>query len=128
MLRDGIMRRVVITGLGFITSIGNSRAEVLKSLRENKTGIEVFSELEKPGVPVKLAGTVKGFTFEGTRPEEWTLPPEYKITREQMRSMSPNAIFGFCAMQQAIADAGLTPEQVSNPRPARCAHRAARRG
>jgi 3-oxoacyl-[acyl-carrier-protein] synthase-1 len=116
MLRDEIMRRVVITGLGFITSIGNSRAEVLKSLRENKTGIEIFSELEKPGVPVKLAGTVKGFTFEGTRPEEWTMPAEYKITREQMRSMSPNAIFGFCAMQQAIADAGLTPEQVSNPR------------
>ena len=116
MLRDEIMRRVVITGLGFITSIGNSRAEVLKSLRENKTGIEIFSELEKPGVPVKLAGTVKGFTFEGTRPEEWTMPAEYKITREQMRSMSPTAIFGFCAMQLAIADAGLTPEQVSNPR------------
>jgi 3-oxoacyl-[acyl-carrier-protein] synthase-1 len=110
------MRRVVITGLGFITSIGNTRAEVLRSLRENLTGIEIFSELQKPNVPVKLAGTVKGFTFEGTRPEEWTIPAGYHITREQMRSMSPNAIFGFCAMQQAIADARLAPELVSNPR------------
>lgn len=110
------MRRVVVSGLGFITSIGNSQAEVLASLRAVKTGIELFDELDKPGVPVKLAGTVKGFTFPETRSEEWTMPNGYAIAREQLRSMAPNCVFAFCAMQQAIADARLTGDLVSHPR------------
>ena len=110
------MRRVVVSGLGFITSIGNGKTEVLRSLKENKTGIELFEALQKPGIPVKLAGTVKGFEFPEIRSEEWKLPEGYSIPREQIRSMSPNGVFGFCAMQQAIADAGLTPDLVSNPR------------
>ncbi|HEV3408886.1 MAG TPA: hypothetical protein VG095_01210, partial [Chthoniobacterales bacterium] len=56
-------RRVVVTGLGFITSIGNNRDEVLTSLRECRTGIEYFPALERPGVPIRLAGLVKGFEF-----------------------------------------------------------------
>jgi 3-oxoacyl-[acyl-carrier-protein] synthase-1 len=110
------MRRVVVTGTGFITSIGNDKASVLKSLKETITGIEIFEELQKPGVPVKLAGTVKGFSFTTPRPDEWTLPEGYAINRDHLRSMGPNCIYGFCAMQQAIKDAGLTPEMVSNPR------------
>ena len=110
------MRRVVVTGLGFITSIGNSRAAVLKSLKETITGIELFDELQKPDIPVKLAGTVKGFTFTTARPDEWTVPEGYTITRDQLRSMGPNCVYAFCAMQQAIAEAGLTEEMVSNPR------------
>jgi 3-oxoacyl-[acyl-carrier-protein] synthase-1 len=110
------MRRVVVTGLGFISSIGNSRAEVLKSLKESKTGIEIFDELQKPDIPVKLAGTIKGFTFTTPRPDEWTVPEGYKITRDQLRSMGPNCVYAFCAMQQAIEEAGLTEEMVSNPR------------
>ena len=110
------MRRVVVTGLGFVTSIGNSKAEVLNSLKEVRTGIEFFDELNKPGIPVKLAGTVKGFSFTTPRPDEWTVPEGYKITRDQLRSMGPNCVYAFCAMQQAIEDAGLTPEMISNPR------------
>jgi len=110
------MRRVVVTGLGFITSIGNNRADVLKSLKETITGIEIFDELQKPDIPVKLAGTVKGFTFGTARPEEWTVPEGYSIPRDQLRSMGPNCVYAFCAMQQAIAEAGLTEEMVSNPR------------
>jgi 3-oxoacyl-[acyl-carrier-protein] synthase I len=110
------MRRVVVTGLGFITSIGNSKPDVLTSLRELRTGLEIFDQLDKPNIPVKLAGTVKEFRFPSTRQDEWEIPAEYSITRDQLRSMSPNAVFGFCAMQQAIADAQLTPEMVSNPR------------
>jgi 3-oxoacyl-[acyl-carrier-protein] synthase-1 len=102
--------------LGFITSIGNSYAQVVQSLREGKSGVETFPDFADPKVPVKLAGTVKGFDFPSTDREDWKTPPEYKITREQMRSMSPNTVYGFCAMQQAIADAGLSPELVSNPR------------
>lgn len=110
------MKRVVVTGLGFITSIGNSQSEVLTSLRELRTGIEFCEELNRPGVPVRLAGTVKGFRFPDLQTEDWEYPPEYKLTREQLRSMSPNVMYGFCAMQQAIADARLAPDAVSNPR------------
>ena len=65
-------RRVVVTGMGLITSIGNNRAQVLDSLRESKTGIEYYPELERAGVPIRLAGTVKEFSFPDLRPDEWT--------------------------------------------------------
>ena len=68
------MKRVVITGLGFITSIGNSRPEVLRSLKECRSGIELFSEFAGNDIPIKLAGTVKGFTFPTARFDDWTYP------------------------------------------------------
>jgi 3-oxoacyl-[acyl-carrier-protein] synthase-1 len=110
------LKRVVVTGLGFITSIGNSRAEVLQSLRECRTGIEPHPELAGSDSPVKLAGTVKGFSFPTTDFEDWTYPSEYKLAREQLRPMAPNSLYAYCAMQQAIADARLAPELVSDPR------------
>ncbi|HEX8280332.1 MAG TPA: beta-ketoacyl-[acyl-carrier-protein] synthase family protein, partial [Chthoniobacterales bacterium] len=109
-------RRVVVTGLGFITSIGNDRDEVLRSLRECRSGIQSFPELERPGVNVRLAGLVKGFEFPELRSDEWSYPDSYKIPREHLRSMAPNAVYAYCAMKQAIADARLPNELVSNPR------------
>lgn len=109
-------RRAVVTGLGLITSIGNDRHQVLSNLRESRTGIEYFAPLERSGVPVRLAGTVKDFEFPELRADEWRYPDSYKIPREHLRSMSPNAVYAFCAMKQAIADAKLPPELVSHPR------------
>ncbi|HEY8966670.1 MAG TPA: beta-ketoacyl-[acyl-carrier-protein] synthase family protein [Candidatus Methylacidiphilales bacterium] len=110
------MRRVVITGLGFITSIGNSKSQVLESLREVKTGIGLFPDFAGENVPVKLGGIVKDFAFPTSDPEDWTIPTEYKLNRAQLRSMGPNAVFGYAAMQQAIAQAGIGPDLVSHPR------------
>jgi 3-oxoacyl-[acyl-carrier-protein] synthase I len=109
-------RRVVITGLGFVTSIGNSCAEVLASLRHARSGIAVFDELpQESGMP-SVAGTIKGFSFPGLQCDDWTYPPGYSIARNQLRSMSPHVVYAWCAMQQAIADARLGPDQVSHPR------------
>lgn len=109
-------RRIVITGLGFVTSIGNSHAEVLDSLRHARSGIEVFPELpDEPGNP-RLAGTIKNFSFPSTRFEDWIYPSRYAIERNDLRSMSPHVVYAWCAMQQAIADARLNPDQISNPR------------
>ncbi len=109
-------KRVVITGLGFITSIGNSYSEVLDSLRQARSGIEIFDEMPTaPGSP-RLAGTIKDFSFSTPRFDDWVYPPEYKIERTALRSMSPHVLFAWCTMQQAIADAKLGPDQVSNPR------------
>lgn len=110
------MKRVVATGLGFITSIGNNREQVLRSLKECRTGVEPFPDFAGADVPVKLAGTIKGFQFPTPYFEDWTYPTEYKPTREQLRPMAPNSLFAYCAMQQAIAAAKLTSELVSNPR------------
>ncbi len=110
------MKRVAVTGLGFISSIGNDKASVLDSLRNVRGGIAYLKELEKSGSAVRLAGLVKGFEFPEIRSEGWEYPSQYKIARENLRSMSPNALYAYCAMEQAIEDAGLTRELVSNPR------------
>ena len=110
------MKRVAVTGLGFITSIGNSREQVLRSLQECRTGVELFPDFAAPDIPVKLAGTIKGFQFPTPYFEDWIYPPEYQLTREQLRPMAPNSLYAYCAMQQAIAAAKLTPDLISNPR------------
>lgn len=110
------MKRVVITGLGFTTSIGNSRTEVLQSLRECRSGIEVMPELSSAsGDRVKLAGTVKGFAFPTTDPLDWTLPDSLNLGRSELRTMTPNTVFAVAAMEEAIRDAQLDDALVSHP-------------
>ncbi|GAB4247830.1 MAG: beta-ketoacyl-ACP synthase I [Candidatus Methylacidiphilales bacterium] len=110
------MNRVFVTGLGLITSIGNSKQAVLDSLRQCRTGIELFEPFQQPSIPVKMAGTVKEFSFPSTDVEDWTYPGTHRLRRDQLRPMTPNALYAFCAMNQAIADAGLEDSHVSNPR------------
>jgi 3-oxoacyl-[acyl-carrier-protein] synthase-1 len=110
------VRRVVVTGLGFISSIGNSRADVLDSLLHQRTGIEIDPDLDRPKSPVRLAGTIKGFKCPGEDPDEWTFPKGIEIPRKQLRSMAPHVVYAYAAMNEAIADAGMTPEAVSDPR------------
>ncbi len=110
------MKRAVVTGLGFVTSIGNSRAEVLDSLRTGRTGIEIHPEFDRPGVPVKLAGTIKGFRFPEPSYESWEYPAGLDIPRVQLRSMSPHGVFAHAAMLEALADAALPANRISQPR------------
>jgi 3-oxoacyl-[acyl-carrier-protein] synthase I len=109
------MPRVFITGLGFITSIGNDAATVTRNLRELRHGFELYPPFQKPDIPCKVVGTIKEFTTDSTDPEDWTFPSRYKIKRELLRSMAPNGLFAQCAMIQAIEDARLTEADVSNP-------------
>lgn len=109
------MPRVFITGLGFVTSIGNDATAVTRSLRELRHGFELYPPFQKPDIPVKVIGTIKEFTTDSTDPEDWTFPARYKIKRELLRSMAPNGLFAHCAMLQAVADAKLTEADCSNP-------------
>lgn len=109
------MSRVVVTGLGFTTSIGNSRAAVVNSLREAHSGVEVMPELVKLQAPVCLAGTVKGFEFPSEDPLDWILPSSIRLSRMHLRTMTPNALYAYAAMQEAIADSNLDQGLISNP-------------
>jgi 3-oxoacyl-[acyl-carrier-protein] synthase-1 len=109
------MNRVVVTGLGFITSIGNSREAVLESLQAGHSGIEFMPELAAMNDRVKLAGTVKGFHFPTTDPLDWAFPDNVQLSRSQLRTMIPNAVYSVAAMEEAISDAKLDPSLVSSP-------------
>ncbi|MDD2894185.1 MAG: beta-ketoacyl-ACP synthase I [Halothiobacillaceae bacterium] len=97
------MRRVVVTGMGIVSSIGNNQHEVLQSLKEGRSGIEFVPEMAELGFRSQVAGTLK-------------IKPEELIDRKLYRFMGDAAAYTYLAMAEAVADAGLTPEQVSNPR------------
>lgn len=95
------MKRVVITGLGIVSSIGNNAEEVLASLKEGRSGIT----------------KAESFAENGLRSQVWgnpTLNPKDHIDRKALRFMGDAAGFAYVAMQEAIDDAKLTEEQVSN--------------
>ncbi len=108
------MPKVVVTGLGFICPIGNDQATVLDSLRHLRHGLSLYPRFEAANIPVRVIGQPKDFDIESTDPEDWKFPTLYKIRREVLRGFSPHVLFGHCALTQAIADAKLTPEQISN--------------
>jgi 3-oxoacyl-[acyl-carrier-protein] synthase-1 len=108
------MPRVFITGLGFVTSIGNDAESVASSLREMRHGFEVYPPFQKPDIACKVVGTIKGFSTDSVDPEDWTWPAGYEIKRETIRSMAPHGLYAHCAFLQAVKDAKLADTDVSN--------------
>ena len=108
------MPRVFITGLGFVTSIGNDASSVAASLREQRHGFELYPPFQKPDIACKVIGTIKDFFTDSVDPEDWTFPRTYSIKRETLRSMAPHGLFAHCAMIQAVADAKLSDADISN--------------
>ncbi len=108
------MAKVFVTGLGFITSIGNDASTVVDCLKRMEHGIESYPAFEGDDIPVKVAAPVKGFDTASYDPEDWTFPDRYRVKREFLRSMSPHVLYSYCAMLQAIEDAKLVPEDISN--------------
>ncbi len=103
----GMSSLPVITGLGFITSIGNDRPTVLRSLRELRHGFEPMEFFGNPNLPVKVAGTIKGFAFPTANWRDWTWPDKFAVDRELLRGLAPHGVYALCALQQALTDAGL---------------------
>ena len=106
---------VWITGMGLITSIGNDRSSVVKSLREMRHGIENPPMLQVDESPVKVAGMVKDFEVDSSDPEDWVYPQEYHVSRATLRSFSPHVLYAWCALQQAIKDAHLSEQDMQDP-------------
>lgn len=97
------MRRVVITGLGIVSSIGNNAAEVLDSLKAGKSGITSNADMIEHGFRSQIAGDVK-------------LDVSDFIDKRTLRFMGPGAAYAYIAMEQAIKDAGLEEREISNYR------------
>jgi len=97
------MRRVVITGIGVISPIGNTVAEVEASLRAGRSGIVFSPEYAELGFRSQIHGMPR-------------ITLEDHIDKRDLRFMGPGAAYNFLALQQAIADSGLEAGDVSNPR------------
>jgi 3-oxoacyl-[acyl-carrier-protein] synthase-1 len=97
------MTRVVVTGLGIVSCLGNDKASVTRSLHEGRSGISYVPEYAEFGLRSRVAGTP-------------VIDLEALVDRKIKRFMGDAAAYAYVAMQQAIDDAGLSPEQVSNPR------------
>ncbi len=97
------MRRVVVTGLGVVSSIGNNAEEVLASLKSGKSGITANEEMKEHGFRSQIAGAIN-------------LNLADVVDKRTLRFMGPGAGYAYVAMTQAIADAGLEESDVVNPR------------
>src|SRR6478752_3570257 len=97
------MRRVVVTGMGIVSSIGNNTQEVLASLREAKSGITRSEQFASHGFRCQVQGMP-------------TLDPAGSVDRRAMRFLGPGAAWNHVAMEQAIRDSGVEESDISNPR------------
>ena len=97
------MKRVVITGLGIVSSIGNNAEEVLSSLKAGRSGISKSESFAEAGLKSHVWG----------KP---AIEPKDHIDRKAFRFMGDAAGYAYIAMEQAITDAKLTDDQVSNIR------------
>ena len=97
------MRRVVVTGLGIVSSIGNNRDEVVASLKAGTSGITASPEMEEHGFRSRVAGTI-------------ALDVASHVDKRTLRFMGPGAAYAHIAMAEAIADAGLEDSDIVNPR------------
>ncbi|MEX0349487.1 MAG: beta-ketoacyl-ACP synthase I [Paracoccaceae bacterium] len=97
------MRRVVVTGLGIVSSIGNNAEEVLASLKEGRSGITANAEMAEYGFRSQIAGALD-------------IDVKEHVDKRTLRFMGPGAAYAHIAMGQAIADAGLEESDVVNPR------------
>ena len=97
------MKRVVVTGMGIVSSLGNNVEQVTQSLKEGKSGIQFCEDYAELGMRSQIAGRV-------------SIDQKELIDRKKLRFMGDAAAFSYVAMQQAIEDAGLDLEEIKNPK------------
>jgi len=97
------VKRVVITGLGAVSSIGNTIDEIVDALRQGRSGIEASAEYAELGLRSHIHGPIR-------------INPADLIDRKVLRFMGDASAFAYVAMAEAVKDSALAPEQVSNPR------------
>ncbi len=102
-MADQTMKRVVVTGMGIVSCLGNTKQAVLESLRSGQSGIQFKDEYQELGMRSHVAGSID-------------IDIDDFIDRKVKRFMGNAAAYAYIAMQQAIDDAGLSEQEVSNTR------------
>ncbi|MDE0704130.1 MAG: beta-ketoacyl-ACP synthase I [Rhodospirillaceae bacterium] len=97
------MRRAVVTGIGIVSAIGNNRREVTDSLRDGASGIRFCETYRDMGFRSHIHGAIR-------------MDPDKAVDRRLRRFMGDGAVYNYVAMEEAIADAGLEPHDISNER------------
>ena len=97
------MRRVVVKGIGILSSIGVNKNEVLDSLKQSKSGIEYREDFAEMGLKSQIAGSINVNLDE-------------HIDRKLKRFMSDGIAFNYLAMKEAIEDSGLSERDISSDR------------
>lgn len=97
------MRRVAVTGMGIVSSIGNNKKEVLNSLLESKSGLVFSPEYKELGLASQVCGSLK-------------INTEELVDKRVRRFMGEGACYAYLAMKEAIADANLSEKEISNER------------
>ena len=97
------MRRVVVTGLGIVSSIGSNKAEVIDSLKTGRSGIEFCDTYAEMGFRSHIHGSLK-------------VDLDSHVDRKLRRFMGDGAAYNYVAMQEALADAGMTEAEISDER------------
>ncbi|HVL01427.1 MAG TPA: beta-ketoacyl-ACP synthase I [Dongiaceae bacterium] len=98
------MKRIVVTGMGIVSCLGNDKATVTNALKNGTSGIRFNESYKEMGLRSNVAGSIVGLNLED------------HIDRKPLRFMGNAAAYAYIAMQQAITDAGLTESEVSNIR------------
>ena len=98
------MKRVVVTGMGIVSSLGNNKSEVLESLKKAKSGIEFSEKYAEMGLRSHVYGSISEIDTSDV------------IDRKMLRFMADAAIYNAIALDEAIKQSGLSPEIVSNER------------
>ena len=98
------MKRVVVTGMGIVSSLGNNKSEVLETLKKEKSGIEYSEKYAEMGLRSNVYGSISEIDTSGV------------IDRKMLRFMADAAIYNSIALDEAIKQSGLSPEIVSNER------------
>lgn len=97
------MRHAVVTGIGIVSAIGNNRREVTEALRDGASGIRFCETYRDMGFRSHIHGAIR-------------LDPDKAVDRRLRRFMGDGAVYNYVAMEEAIADAGLEPHDISNER------------
>ena len=111
-----IMRNVVVTGLGFVTCLGIEKGEVAERLRLSKHGIRRYPPFLERECGIQVAAPIPQFDTSGDDPEDWTYPGDLRLRLDVLRGLPPHGLYAFHAMEQALRDAGLGREDISDPR------------
>jgi 3-oxoacyl-[acyl-carrier-protein] synthase-1 len=110
------MQSVVISGIGFVTCIGNNKETVLENLKNLNHGIRHFPQLDAYNMSVRLAAPILGFNTDSDDQEDWSFPSDFKIRQDRLRLLPPHGLYALYAVEEAIRDAALTTQDISNER------------